>query len=173
MNTRSLALASALVIQQPFSLSNLTDRAVCTLTPSPQVQLDGNRIRSGLWGNLRISSNPWTGTDRAVLIDLYERLFNAIAVPDAPIFSRQELASFRNHLADDVERGYAAFYDTDDTQVVVYALTMRTIPSAVRSNGGVIPFTINNTFGMIAGGSGACRDAIVRHIKDVGGTIQQ
>ena len=74
--------------------------------------------------------------------------------------------------ADDIDEGYAAFYDTDHGQIVVYALTMRTVLSPLRGRADVIPFTIDHTFGMIVGTSGACRDAVVRHIKELGGTIE-
>lgn len=170
-----IVLAVTLAGQQP-ALADLTlpPTAICRPTPASFVREENNRIRSGLWGNLPINTNPWLGTDRAIIIELYERLFGLPRVPDGPIFSLQELATFRNQLADDVEEGYAAFYD--DGHLSVYALTMRaSIPESnrrgARPNPDAVWFTAERTVGVIVGATRDCREVLVRHLQQIGATM--
>jgi hypothetical protein len=67
--------------QGGFPLADLTvpaDRLPtgCGLSPSPWIRSSDNRVRSGLWAGLPISSNPWTGTDRAIVASIVERVID-------------------------------------------------------------------------------------------------
>ena len=101
----------------------------CALSPAPFLRLDNNRMVTGLWADLPISTNPWSGDDRSISGKIRERVALAPMLPDGPPLSRSELARFRFELADDVERAYAAFYaDEGWPPIAVYAVTFKATP---------------------------------------------
>jgi hypothetical protein len=104
--------------QGGFPLADLTvpaDRLPtgCGLSPSPSMRTGDNTMRAGSWAGLPISSNPWIGTDRAIVASIVERAVDPPRIPDGPPPTPRESARFRLRLADDVEEAYAAVY-TDD-----------------------------------------------------------
>jgi len=71
---------------------------------------------------LRITDNPWTGTDPMIVGAIRERLGSSRA-PDAPIFTAAEAAEFRRRWAVGIAEGYVAVYIQEGGNlVVVYGL---------------------------------------------------
>ena len=141
-----------------FPLEALTVRgetlpAGCVVVPSNTQELDRNRVRTGLWAGLPISTNPWTGNEPTVVIAIRERLQPAARMVDGPPLSKRELARARMRLAEDVEAAYVAVYtDADDQLITVYALRFTTDTEVVTR---------------VTGPAGECRDAVMHHIKSV------
>ena len=75
-----------------------------------------------IWPGLRITANPWIGTDPVILSTLRELMEPPSRVVDAPPPTPAERARFRLRLAEGVESGYAAVYSDGAARVLVYAL---------------------------------------------------
>ena len=106
--------------------------AGCVVSPAPWVRLEGDTFRGGLWANLPIPTNPWSGTDAQLLATIRERIDPAL-LPDGPPLSRGELGRFRMKLAEGVEAAYAAVYIQPGSEnlIVVQALKFATGAEAV------------------------------------------
>ena len=166
-------------ILQTFSLAELTVApgrlpSGCVLSRSSTQRLDGNSVRGGLWAGLPISNNPWTGTDRAIVAAIVERVIDPPPVPDGPPLTKGELARFRSRLADDVEEAYAAIYaDGDSALVAVHAVRYTDaslIPShrsSDRARPGGLRLTVARTVLTVSGGNTACSQAIAAHIREL------
>jgi hypothetical protein len=135
----SLLLASALLAaQQGDPFERLTVPAAqlpagCRLTPQT-ITDPGGRVRVGAWAGLRIDSNPWKGTDRALLAAIRQGVDPPVQVPDGPPLHPRDLAIFRSKLADGVEQAYAAIYETEDQQqVVVYGVQFAAEATAIEA----------------------------------------
>ena len=125
----------------------------CALAAKDTLQLDGGKVRSGMWAGLPIPANPWTGSDEAIVAAIRERIEPPARVVDGPPLTPRERARFRLGLAEGVEAAYAAFYVEDDQRVIgVYAVKLA---NAVAITTRVI------------GADGACRDAILAHTRQV------
>jgi len=83
--------------------------ADCALPDAPVIRIGDNKMQSGLWAGLPITSNPWIGSDRAIVAAIVERMDRPTLVPDAPLTPR-DAARFRLQLADGVDEAYAAVY---------------------------------------------------------------
>jgi hypothetical protein len=111
----SAAFATAQISVQPgVAMSDLTvppERlpAGCALPQAPVMRLGDNKMQSGLWAGLPITSNPWVGSDRAIVAAIIESMDRPTLVPDAPLTPR-DAARFRLQLADGVDEAYAAVY---------------------------------------------------------------
>ena len=149
----------------------------CRLTPSSSQSLGGNRIMYGLWGNLPIETNPWTGVDRRVIASIRVRISGPPIVPDGPPPTARELARIRDRLADGVEEGYAAFYSQPGPQqLVVYGLKFApddmpqifrlSTPSSPRVR---VPsqFDIGLIHVFLFGDEGPCSQAIKAYLKSL------
>ena len=166
------------VIGLLFALADLTipaDRlpSGCALSPSPTIRI-GNQTRTGLWTGLPISSNPWTGTDRAIVVAILERVIDPPPLPDGPPLTRKELAQFRSRLADDVEEAYAAIYaDGDSSLVTVHAVRysdaslVPTRRSSDRARPVGLRLTVDRTVLAISGNNGACSQAITALVREL------
>ena len=161
--------------QSAFPLADLTVPAErlptgCGLSPSPRIQT------AGLWAGLPITSNPWIGTDRAIVASIHESVIDPPPVPDGPPPTKNELARFRLRLADGVEDAYAAVYtDGGPTLITVsalrYADATQLPPS--RSSSNVSRGRFRSTFGRtvlaVSGDDGPCRRVVEAHVKEVAG----
>jgi hypothetical protein len=164
------------VLPRPVSMNDLTvpqDRlpAGCSLSARDSVQLDGNRIRGGLWAGLPIPSNPWTGTDRSIIASIRERMDGPPQEPDGPPLDRRAAARYRLGLADGVEEAYAAIYVTQSEPTLVvlyasrYAATERTFhPSRTVPNH---RFQIGPIEAVVSGDGGQCSQAVVAYLKSL------
>ena len=146
----------------------------CALSPSPTIRIGNNQTRTGLWTGLPIASNPWTGTDRAIVVAILERVIDPPPLPDGPPLARAELARFRSRLADDVEEAYAAIYADGDRDLVTVTAVRYTdasqVPSrrnAVRANPGSIRLTADRTVLVVSGQDGPCLQAIGAHVREL------
>ena len=143
----------------------------CSLPASASASMDGGKFRMGLWAGLPIASNPWRGTDSFVAAAIRERMIGNALVPDGPPPSRQEIATAKLQLADDVEEAYAAVYADEQFRLIaVYATTRKvTAPPPVadktRPRGGM-RLTVGRTEIAVLG-DGACLDAIQVHLFDL------
>jgi hypothetical protein len=165
--------------QGAFPLTDLTVPAErlptgCSLSPSPWIRSSDNRVRTGLWAGLPISSNPWTGTDRAIVASIVERVIDPPRLPDGPPLTSRELARFRLRLADGVEEGYAAVYtDGGLSLITVNALRYSDItqlpswrnPERVRP--GSFRLTFGRTVLVVSGEDGPCLQAVGAHVKEL------
>lgn len=124
--------------------------AGCTPPESPVMRGGDDKMQSGLWGGLPITSNPWTGYDRAIVAAIVERMDRPILVPDAPL-TRRDAARFRLQLADGVDEAYAAVYrQPAPPLVIVYAQ---------RLTGATVPVVV------VSGDAGECAQAIRAHLR--------
>jgi hypothetical protein len=94
------------------ALNNVTRQLPpeCALIPSPSVRLDGSSVLSGLWGNLPIATNPWTGVERSALAQIRTHMYGLPRSPDGPPLDRREASRYVREQADGIQEGYAAFY---------------------------------------------------------------
>jgi hypothetical protein len=152
-----MALGPAAIVAAPQTLRELTVPAAqlpeeCRLVDAPSRTADGE-VRGGLWAGLRISSNPWMGSDPAVIAAIRERMEPPADVPDGPPLSPVERARFRLRLADGVESAYAAVYgDTADRLTIVLGLKHTNDPHVAVK---------------VSPAAGACADAVGVHVKTV------
>ena len=142
--------------------------AGCRLSPSQSIRTSDNRVRSGLWTGLPITTNPWIGTEPAVAATIRERLGDSPSPPDGPPQSPSELARFRLRLAEDVEQAYAAIYlDEAFNLVVVHALTWKAPARHEmrwRSGAGSgLRFSFGNTI-VAMSGEGSCWEPVSEHL---------
>lgn len=165
--------------QGAFPLADLTVPAErlptgCALSPSPSMRTGDNTMRAGLWAGLPISSNPWTGIDRAIVASIVERVIDPPRMPDGPPPTPREVARFRLRLADDVEEAYAAVYTDGGPSLITvnairYADATQLPPS--RSSNRVSPSGFRVAFGRtvltVSGSDGPCLQAVEAHVKDV------
>src|SRR4051812_4501822 len=152
----SAPLATARTPVQPrVAMSDLTvppERlpAGCALPQSPVMRVGDNKMQSGLWADLPITSNPWIGSDRAIVAAIVERLDRPTLVSDAPLTAR-DAARFRLQLADGVDEAYAAVYrQAAPPLVIVYAK---------RLAGATAPVVV------VSGDAGECAQAVRAHLK--------
>jgi hypothetical protein len=144
----------------------------CALSPAPFLRLDGNRMVGGLWADLPIATNPWSGDDRSIGGKIRERVARAPMLPDGPPLSRTEHARFQFELADDVERAYAAFYaDEGWPPIAVYAVTFKvtTIPQAPLnpSPNGDLRLGRDRTAVLLSGRPGPCSRAVGAYLAEL------
>lgn len=133
--------------------------------------LAGKLIQSA---GLPISSNPWTGTDRAIVAAIQERVIDPPPIPDGPPTTKSELARFRLRLADGVEAAYAAIYtDGSPHLITVYAVRYADasqLPSQRRSGRGRpanLRLTSDRTVLVVSGEDGACLKAVGARVKEL------
>jgi|RhiMetdeSRZDD1v2_1073273.scaffolds.fasta_scaffold501089_2 hypothetical protein len=167
--------------QGPFSLADLTVPSEqlpsgCTLSPSPTLRSGDNQVRTGLWTGLPISSNPWTGSDRAIVVAIHERVIDPPPIADGPPPTKRELAQFRLRLADGVEEAYAAIYTDDASHIItVNAVRYTDAPppsfsrNAARDRPGNLRLTLDRTVLGVSGNEGACFLAIAARVRDLAG----
>jgi hypothetical protein len=190
MSSRAMISATALVIgilvvparadlsvQGTLQLETLTvppSRLVpgCALSPAAFVRLDGNRTITGLWAGLAITTNPWSGEDRSIAVEIRERVALSPRLPDGPPLSRAQLARFRFELADDVERAYAAIYADDSLQpITVYAVRFKEtpIPQAppYAARNGDIRLVHDRTAVVLSGNTGPCSKAVGAYLAEL------
>ena len=144
----------------------------CALSPAPFLRLDNNRMIGGLWGDLPITTNPWSGDDRAISGKIRERVAHAPMLPDGPPLSRSELARFQFELADDVERAFAAFYGEEGwPPIAVYAVTFKAapIPQAPLnpSSNGELRLVHDRTVVLLSGRPGPCSSAVGAYLTEL------
>ena len=152
----------------------------CRLISAPSIRLEGNKVLSGLWGNLPIPTNPWAGTDRHLVALIRERMYGLPRGPDGPPLSQRENAQYLLHLADGVEEGYTAFYEQAESQgvaVSVYALRFadtEPIPelprrSRVPSDTRIVTWVqINSVVALMIGEPSDCSRAVEMNLKSLG-----
>ena len=119
--------------------------------------------------SLRITTNPWLGTDGPVVASIRERLGRSSALPDGPPLTPGQLARFRLRLAEGIEEGYAAVYQqSSPALVVVYGLRFASIPSRdellrdIRTppNPRVMSVAVGSILAVVHGDGGECAEAI-------------
>src|SRR5262249_41271614 len=88
----------------------------CALSPAPSVQLDGGRIRGGLWAEF--PTNPWIGADRRLMASIRQRIDGPAGLPDGPPLDAKALSRYLGQLADGVEEGYGAVYLQSATDLI-------------------------------------------------------
>ena len=111
----SASLASGLA-QTDFALASLTIPetdlpAGCRLRPAapPETKVDGRTIVS--WETL-YPSNPWSGSDRRLVIALRTSIEPPLRVPDPPPLSAAERSAWERRWVANVVEGYRAVYDS-------------------------------------------------------------
>ena len=117
----------------------------CALVPSPTVRLTENRFQGGLWADLPISSNPWSGMDRQVVASIRERLDGPFLVPDGPPPSGRDLARYRSKLAEGVDEAYAAIYKETGSTSLIVVLALRFSSTAELVTVGHPSYTLGST----------------------------
>lgn len=109
-----------------LTVPSLSVAAGCRLSPNSSRRLSGNRVQSGLWGNLPIQANPWFGSGRSIVAKIRERMLGVPPEPDGPPLDQRSAMQYRLRLADPIDEAYAAFYeDADAQQTGVFALRFR------------------------------------------------
>jgi hypothetical protein len=178
-----MALASLLMLNASPDKLNLGDLTVaneqlpggCKLAASPTLRLDDTRVIDGLWGGLPIRSNPWIGSDRAVLAQIRTHMYGPGRLPDAPP-DRRTAAAYDGQLVDNVSEGYAAFYrDSGPEGIAVYALTFTsneplrdpsTNPQTSKDRL-VSWITLGQTHILVVGDNGRCSDVIHANVQSL------
>lgn len=171
------------------ALRDLTLKATlpagCELVPAPSARLDGNRVSVGLWGNLPITVNPWTGAERPVIALIRQTMYGSTESPDGPPLSSQEANRYFLRGAEGIDEGYAAFYQQHGAagppEAVVFALRFQETgilpqPPPVNAPGyddfAVRWFGANRTVARIhgfQGDRGSCYQAVARHLESLFG----
>ena len=138
----------------------------CGLSPAASV-VDGNRVQGGLWANLPIPTNPWTGTDRRTIASLRQTM-GGVPIADAPL-TAQDASRYTLRLAEGVEEGYAAVYAQSATdQIVVRAFRYDSarpaldapMPAAIRVDVGPL-------VAFISGNAGPCFRAVEAYLRSL------
>jgi hypothetical protein len=145
--------------------------AGCTLTPAASERREGKRVRSGLWGGLRIRSNPWIGDEVRILVDVRERMFGPARTPDGPPDAR--LAAQIGRSLVEGMAGYAAFYRQGDASIAVYGLrgavpqSARQLPVETSVGGGAasVRLYVGPVSVLAIGDRGPCFESVVRHVR--------
>jgi hypothetical protein len=150
--------------------------AGCVLSPTDSIRLNGNRVQGGLWAGLPIPTNPWTGTERRILVPIVERLHGPILTPDGPPLAARELARYRSRLADGVEEAYAAVYmQSESSLTVVYAARFSDTERPgdwqsgrlTSTNPRVVRVAIGPVVAIAAGDGGQCFQAVAAHLRSI------
>jgi hypothetical protein len=154
--------------QTPVRLSDLT---------VPQERLPaGCALAPGRSIDLRITANPWIGTDRPVVASIRERVDGPVLVPDGPPLTPGESARFRLQLADGVEEAYAAVYEhTEPELIVVYGLRFGSTASSdemlrhrrILENPRVARIAIGPILAVVHGEGGPCARAIRAYLASL------
>ena len=180
----SIAIATGVAQSVPprdVTLQDLTVPAErlpagCVVAAAPSIRVEPNQVRSGFWGDLPITSNPWTGTDRHLIATIRSRMEPPPAGPDGPPLHRRAAAGYFLHLADGVEEGYAAFYtDAEQSVIAVYASKLAASDGSVDRSRGTQAFTnptavrveIGPIRAMVSVGRGECFDAVAAHVTSL------
>ncbi len=177
--------ASSMVLQSGVpgslrleTLSNVTPQlpTECALVSSPSVRLDGSSVLRGLWGNLPIATNPWTGVEPSILAQIRMHMYGLPRAPDGPPLDRREASRYFLQQADGIQEGYAAFYkDSGAEGVAVYALTYAdgqpaTVPPSTGQSSGdraVSWARIGRTVVLAVGSRGACSQGLETYIQSL------
>ena len=164
------------VLPRPVTMKDLTvpkERlpAGCSLSPVAEVVV-GNRGRGGLWADLPIPTNPWSGTDRMVVASIRERMDGPTLVPDGPPPTAREVSRYRLQLADGVEEAYAAIYlmQSEPKLIVVYGLRFAAAgrPFYPPRKASSHRFEIGPLDVVVSGDGGQCSQAVEAYLKALG-----
>ena len=155
---------------QSPALADLTPRSLpdgCELVTS-NTERDGNRVTSGLWGGLPVTSNPWVGGERRIVLNIYLRMFPAPAAPDGPPLDPAASSRFMSKLADGITEAYTAFYRSSERPepTAVYALRFAENETMPRP---LSPRTIRlgRVMALVHPTSTECASAIETHIANL------
>lgn len=148
--------------------------AGCVLSPAESNRLDGNGVQGRtFWNGLSIPTNPWTGTDRQIVIAIAQRIHGPVVMPDGPLTAR-DLAAFRSRFADGVEQAYAANYAQSESDVAaVYAARFasaempddRQRGARASTDPRVIRVVIGQIVAIASGDGGECFKAVGAHLR--------
>lgn len=151
--------------------------AGCVLIDAPSERTGQGQVRSGLWADLPIRSNPWLGDDPRVLTEIRTRMFGPDMVKDAPA-DRRSATHMQRTLVEGMS-GYAAFYRQGDARVAVYALRpdsqhrwTRPQPPLSEPVGdrAVARISIGAAAALVVGDSGPCFESVEQHLRDLAAT---
>jgi hypothetical protein len=168
-------LVTAYIAAQPsttsFPLSALTVSTLvpgCNLAPARRVD-----ISRSLPGSGSVAENPWTGNDAGLLASIREIIFGAGPLVDGPPLDGGAFGGYFLRLADGIESGYVAFYDTGNArQVSVYALRFADPGMRPQWRGKsttdadiVSYFDAGSLAVIVSGPGGACQSRIESHVR--------
>jgi hypothetical protein len=141
----------------------------CALAPSSVPLGDGRVVVSAV--SLPIPTNPWTGTDRALIAAIRGRMWQPPMSPDGPPLGVREARQYWSRLADGIESGYAAFYDSSagHDSVGVYAVRFDNEEAIPPRRSGDRHIRIGRTVALVLGGGGAgeCHAAIEAYLQSL------
>ncbi len=144
--------------------------AGCALAPHSVPRAEGPVV--SIVSSLPIPTNPWTGTDRPLIAAIRERMWQQQPMaPDGPPLGGREARQYWLRLADGIESGYAAFYDSSvgHDSVSVYAVRFANEEAIPTQRSHDRHITIGHTVALVLGGEGAgeCRAAIETYLRSL------
>jgi hypothetical protein len=169
----ALALVAVAAMRFESTAAQPTISPLSSLTLTPERLAAGCSLRPDDRVDYRASTNPWVGTDPALIATIREFMGDMPQVPDAPLSARQATI-FRLKLATGVNEAYAAHYRAAGGELVrVYAVVFERpederarpdlsarIPDGVR-------LAIGSSNVVVRGKGSACYDAVVDHVRSI------
>lgn len=128
--------------------------------------------------DIRVPSNPWTGSDRAIVAAVRETVYGAPKLSDAPLMTTPTLRQFLLRLADGVDEAYVAAYEQKGLgRTFVYGLRFAastqvpSLPAATAKPWIRAQVGAGRLIAAVHGKSGECADALASHMKTLLGDI--